>query len=47
MTHMENRSCEYKFEDSSWFIYTIAVGKNQSVSNIFFVGERLGLEKYE
>jgi hypothetical protein len=42
----DGRTCVYRFNDSSWFIYTIAIGKNQSVPNIFFVGERLGLNEF-
>ena len=45
ITQTQYRTCSYEFEDSSWFIYAIAVGKNQSAPNIFFVGERLGLEE--
>ena len=39
------RGCEVHYEYSSWFVYTVALGKHQSTYQLFFVGEETGLEE--
>src|SRR5690349_2458197 len=45
ITESDDRSCFVDYTDSSQFVYTVAVGKNQSEYNIFFVGEMIDLDE--
>jgi hypothetical protein len=42
-TQSNQQSCYIEYYDDSEFVYTVALGKNQSTYNFFFVGEMLGL----
>ncbi|CAF1405986.1 unnamed protein product [Adineta steineri] len=44
-TQTDDRSCSIEYDNESQFVYTIALGKNQSTYDIFFVGEMIGFEK--
>ncbi len=43
ITQSSQKSCSIEYDDSSQFVYAVALGKNQSIYNIFFVGEMVGL----
>ncbi|CAF0988485.1 unnamed protein product [Adineta steineri] len=45
ITQTSDRSCLISYFDYSQFIYTIALGINQSTYDIFFVGEMIDLDK--
>lgn len=40
------RGCLLEYDDVSHYIYTVALGKNQSTYNFFFVGEVMDLDEY-
>lgn len=47
MDHINSDSdhfCSKDFDDELWYVYAVALGKNQSASNIFIVGEVADLE---
>ena len=39
------RTCSVKYQNASQYIYTVALGKNQSTYNVFFVGEIIDLDE--
>lgn len=45
VTQTDERSCLIEYDDPSQFIYAIAIGKNQSAYNIFYVGEIVDLDE--
>jgi hypothetical protein len=45
VTQGDDNGCSFNYNDSSQYIYAVALGKNQSTYNVFFVGEILGLEE--
>ena len=45
ITQSNERGCFVDYTDSSQFVYTVALGKNQSEYNIFFVGEMINLNE--
>ena len=46
VTPSDDRFCEIEYPDSSFYIYTVALGKSQTaISNVFFVGELTGLDE--
>ncbi|CAF4180487.1 unnamed protein product, partial [Rotaria sordida] len=47
VTKNDERGCFLGYNDSSWYVYTIALGKNQSTYSFFFVGEMIGLDEDE
>ncbi|CAF3936938.1 unnamed protein product, partial [Rotaria sordida] len=47
VTKNDERGCFFGYNDSSWYVYTIALGKNQSTYSFFFVGEMIGLDEDE
>ncbi len=46
-TQSDQQSCSIEYEDPSMYVYTVALGKNQSTYNVFFVGEMDGLDEDE
>ena len=42
-----DRSCAIEYESESHYIYSVALGKNQSTHYVFFVGELIDLNEYE
>lgn len=42
-----NRRCSIEYDSVSHYIYTVALGKNQSTYSVFFVGEIIDLNEYE
>ena len=40
-----DRGYLYEYENSSHYVYTVALGKNQSTHNVFFVGEVTDLDE--
>jgi hypothetical protein len=45
ITETDNRSCYFDYNDPSWYVYAVALGKNQSTYNVFFVGEMVDLDE--
>jgi hypothetical protein len=45
VTQVNDNGCSISYSDSSWYIYAIALGKNQLTYNAFFVGEIVGLDE--
>ncbi len=45
ITQTSQDSCLIQYDDTSWYIYTVAVGKKQSTYYFFFVGEMINLDK--
>jgi hypothetical protein len=45
VTQGDDNGCSINYNDSSQYIYAVALGKNQSTYNAFFVGEILGLDE--
>lgn len=41
------RSCSFEYESTSHYVYTVALGKNQSTYRVFFVGEETGLNEFD
>ena len=42
LTQTSQRACPVAYKYSSWFVYTVALGKHQSKYRLFFVGEWAG-----
>jgi hypothetical protein len=45
VTQGDENGCVIEYDDSSQYIYAVALGKNQSIYNFFFVGEMVGLDE--
>ncbi|CAF4686130.1 unnamed protein product, partial [Rotaria sp. Silwood1] len=45
VTQNDERGCFLEYNDLSWYVYAVAIGKNQSIYGFFFVGEMIDLDE--